>query len=158
MQHITNSVNWEELISLITVKWLHLHIGEFSDKLTKTGHIFCFSAVTFFVFKIEKTSFLAQIGTWCFRRFWALYRYSTISGYRDMWITLHTRSSRLHLRGLLAGKWGQPKKINFQQVLDHFSGFENTLFSISKKFFSLHPTIQIFNSVIYNHLSQISFP
>ena len=46
-----------------------LHIGKFSKKITQNDHIICFSAVTFFVLKIEKTFFLAQIGTWCFCKF-----------------------------------------------------------------------------------------
>ena len=49
--------------SLATVLLTRLLINDFSENFIKNGHNFCFSAVTFFVVKIEKTFFLAQIGT-----------------------------------------------------------------------------------------------
>ena len=112
----------------------------FPKKITKNGHIICFSTVTFFVLKIEKTFFLAQIETWCFRRFWAIYHCSTTSSYRDMRIT-PTPNVAITFRGVAGREMGATlPKTNFKQVLNHLSGFENyTFFYFQKKFFSFYP-------------------
>ena len=55
--------------NLTTVLLTQSLVGEFSKKITKNGCNFCFSAVTFFLLKIEKSFFLAQIGTWHLHKF-----------------------------------------------------------------------------------------
>ena len=74
MHLITNSVSYMIGISFIdqnqtTVLLTQLIVSELYKKFTKNGRHFCFLAVTFFVLKVEKMFFLAQIETWCFRRF-----------------------------------------------------------------------------------------
>ena len=68
--------------SEIRLCFSHNYLWVNFPKTTKYGPNFCFSAVTFFVLKIKKIFFLAQIGTWCFRKFCAIY--SMTRGYQDM--------------------------------------------------------------------------
>ena len=118
--------------------------NEFSKNNTKNGRNFCFSAATFFVLKIEKSFFLAPIKTWYFRRFWAICRYSPISGYRDIRITPCIICRDDILGGSRLENGGNLPKTNFKQVLDHLPGFENyTFFDFQKKLFSLHPTAEV---------------
>ena len=127
----------------------------FQKKITKNGPIFCFSTVTSFVLKIEKTFFLAQIGTWCFRRFWTIYHCSTTRGYRDMQIIPHA-NCRDCIWGVAGWKMGA---MPLEQILSKFwticRDLRTTLFSIFKKSYFHSTLVYSIPKVIFLQICQL---
>ena len=129
---------------------MRLHIDKFSDKLSQNGHIFGFSAVTFFVLKIEKTFFFSTDRNMVFPQI-----LSYIPLLYDQWLPRYANNPHANCRNYIWGgcrlkTGGNIPKTNFKQVLDHLLRFEIYTFLISKRtFFHSILTKTIHNLLIW---------